>query len=128
MVQRTLAAIGVGGILCLCSWGTVSSEPGDRAQGGAPPIDAGTTLAHQSAFLQAHPETAFSFSPEAGRIERVYGRAFSHGETGEQSAETFRLGHARMFGAEPQDLAPVGPFLDGRHVVPIMYEPESDTY
>ncbi|MHC4103243.1 MAG: hypothetical protein ACYSW1_20460, partial [Planctomycetota bacterium] len=76
----------------------------------------------------AHPEAAFALSPEAGRIERVYGPAFSHGDTGAQSAEAFRLAHVRMFGAEPQDVVPVGPFPDGRHVQPIMYQPETDTY
>ena len=128
MVQRTLAAIGVGGMLFLCSSEAVRSDPGARAPVTNPSAGALTAFAHQSAFLDAHPGVAFSLSPEAGRIERVYGPAFSHGDTGAQSAEAFRLAHSRMFGAEPQDVVPVGPFRNGQHVQPIMYQPETDTY
>jgi hypothetical protein len=115
-------------MLFLCSSEAVRSDPGAHAQITNPPQGAVTAFAHQSAFLDAHPGAAFALSPNAGRIERVYGSAFSHGETGEQSAEAFRLAHSRMFGAEPQDVVPVGPFRNGQHVQPIMYQPETDTY
>ncbi|MHC4766006.1 MAG: hypothetical protein ACYTF2_12945 [Planctomycetota bacterium] len=115
-------------MLLLCSSGPLPADSGAQAPDDRPTAERGATYSHQRAFLDAHPGTAFSWSPEAGRIERVFGPAFSHGDTGEQSAETFRLSHARMFGAEPQDIVPVGPFSDGRHVQPIMYEPETDTY
>jgi hypothetical protein len=128
MLQRTFAAIGVGGMLLLCSSGPLPADSGAQAPDDRPTAGPGATYSHQRAFLDAHPGTAFSWSPEAGRIERVYGPAFSHGDTGAQSAEAFRLSHARMFGAEPQDLVPGGPFAGGRHVQPIMYQPETDTY
>jgi hypothetical protein len=115
-------------MLFLCSSEAVRSDPGARAQITNPSQGAVTAFAHQSAFLDAHPGAAFALSPDAGRIKRVYGSAFSHGETGEQSAEAFRLAHSHMFGAEPQDVVPVGPFRNGQHVQPIMYQPETDTY
>ncbi|MHC4103245.1 MAG: hypothetical protein ACYTES_17975, partial [Planctomycetota bacterium] len=87
MVQRTVAAIGVGGMLFLCSSGAVRSDPGATAPVNTPSAGTMTAFAHQSAFFDAHPEAAFALSPEAGRIERVYGPAFSHGDTGAQSAE-----------------------------------------
>jgi hypothetical protein len=128
MVQRTLAAVGVGGMLFLCSSEAVRSDPGAAARVNTPSAGAITAFAHQRAFLDANPGAAFSLSPEAGRIERVYGPAFSHGDTGAQSAEAFRLEHVRMLGAEPQDVVPVGPFPNGQHVQPISYQPATDTY
>jgi hypothetical protein len=115
-------------MLFLSSSEAVRSDPGAAAKVNTPSAGAISAFAHQSAFLDAHPGVAFSLSPEAGRIERVYGPAFSHGDTGAQSAEAFRLAHVRMLGAEPQDVVPVGPFRDGHHVQPIMYQPATDTY
>jgi hypothetical protein len=125
MVQRTLAAIGVGGMLFLCSSAPVSSDPGFGFQGDDATPD---TLTRQLDFLAAHPGTRFAESPVVGRIERVYGRAFSHGVTGEASAEAFRVEHAAMFGAEPEDIVPVGALPDGRHVQGLGYDPAADAY
>ncbi|MHC4220646.1 MAG: hypothetical protein ACYSU7_19590, partial [Planctomycetota bacterium] len=128
MVQRTLVALGVGGMLFLCSSAPVQSNPGFQAQPGTPGNQTRTPLEHQQSFLATHPATGFALTPELGRIERVYGRAFSHGATGAQSAENFRLNHSRMFGAEPQEVVPIGALPNGQHVVPVMYQPETGTY
>jgi hypothetical protein len=115
-------------MLLLCSSEAVRSDPGGSAKVNTPSAGVVTAFEHQNAFLDAHPGAAFALSPEAGRIERVYGPAFSHGDTGAQSAESFRLDHVRMLGAEPQDVVPVGPFRNGQHVVPMGYEAATDTY
>jgi len=77
-------------------------------------------------FLRATPGTRLLES--SGRIERVYGRAFSHGQTAMQSAESFRLSYARIFGALAEELVPIGPGPDGQHVQPIMYDQVTGTY
>ncbi|MCA9290067.1 MAG: hypothetical protein KDA25_03000, partial [Phycisphaerales bacterium] len=79
-----------------------------------------------NAFTDAHPQTRLL--AKGDRIVRVYGRAFSTGATASASASAFIANHASMFGAEPADLIPVGPFPDGRHVQPIMFDAASGTY
>jgi hypothetical protein len=62
------------------------------------------------------------------RVRRVYGQAFSRAATPKQSAEGFLQEHAAMFGVSRDQLLDAGPFADGQHVQPIMYQPETDSY
>ncbi len=78
-------------------------------------------------FKSAHPKANFS-THQDGRIGRVYGRAFSHGFTAAQSVESFVAQHADMWGINPAELIPEGPFDDRRHTMPVMYQRDTDTY
>ena len=77
-------------------------------------------------FRIEHPGTGFSYFED--RISRVYGKAFSHGDSPSASAESFRIQHAEMFGVAAEDLLPVGPFEDGHHMQQLTWQPETDTY
>lgn len=63
-----------------------------------------------------------------GRIGRVYGRAFSHGQTAAESTAAFINQHSDMWGVNAAELVPQGPFDDGRHTQPVYYLPETDSY
>lgn len=56
-----------------------------------------------------------------GRIKRLYGEAFSQGESPEESAETFLQANAYLFGVNPDDLG--DPYLQ-----PIMYNRDTGEY
>ena len=119
MTYPRSAVVGVGGVFLLAVAAFTSASAG-------PPDQALTEAEAISQFTAANPGTAFY---ERGtRITRVYGRAFSHGVDAIDSAEQFVQNHARMFGVAPANLIPVGPFPDGRHVQPIMYDRETNTY
>src|SRR5690554_2796448 len=76
-------------------------------------------LQNRHAHFATHPD---------GRIGRVYGRAFSRGATTAQSVNAFVSQHVDIWGVSPDELVPEGPFEDGRHTVPVMYQPETDSY
>ena len=61
-------------------------------------------------------------------IARVYGRAFSHGDTAQQSTQRFIDQHSDMWGIDGADLLPEGPFEGRQHTLPIGYLPETDSY
>jgi hypothetical protein len=65
---------------------------------------------------------------ENGTIGRVYGKAFSHGQTGAESAQRFVSQHIGMWGVPTNELVAEGPFQDARHTQQIGYEPDFDTY
>lgn len=78
-------------------------------------------------FRQAN--TASSFAVHANdSIARVYGRAFSHGDTAQQSTQRFIDQHSDMWGIDGADLLPEGPFEGRQHTLPIGYLPETDSY
>ena len=121
MTYPRSAVIGVGGVFlfAVAAAAFPFTAPG--------PLDQALTEAEAiSLFTAANPRTAFY--ERGSRITRVYGQAFSHGVDAIDSAEQFVQNHARMFGVAPANLIPVGPFPDGRHVQPIMYDRETDTY
>ncbi|MBM4112915.1 MAG: hypothetical protein FJ253_06000 [Phycisphaerae bacterium] len=80
----------------------------------------------RNAFLDQNPATGFT---ELGTlVERVWGRAFSTGTTPINSAQTFVDSHSGIWGVPPSQLVPIGPFDDGSHVVPILYDSASESY
>ncbi|UCD75070.1 MAG: hypothetical protein JSV91_14950 [Phycisphaerales bacterium] len=104
--------------LCLMSAGvllTIAASPASAANQSA---------ITKSRFLQERPQTGLYETD--GRITQVFGRAFSHGTSPEQSARTFLDEYASMFGVPPQELVPEGP--GGLHQLPIMYNAETDSY
>jgi hypothetical protein len=56
-----------------------------------------------------------------GRIKRLYGEAFSHGVSPEESAEAFLQSNVHLFGVNPDD-------LKDRHVQPVMYLRDQGEY
>ena len=121
MVNRTLCAVGVVGLSLLVVGTSVQSSPGTLR--GATAVD---NTAARNQFLMTNQRTRFA--ERAGRINRVYGPAFSHGVTAAASAESFRLNHAEMFGVPAADLVAVSAVPGGEHVQPIMYDQATGTY
>jgi hypothetical protein len=86
--------------------------------------DDGTAEA-RAEFDRLRPATQLFY--EADRITRVYGRAFSAGDSPADSAERFRAAHAGIFGVDPDRLLPGNHFI-GRHTQPLVYRPDSRDY
>ena len=113
----------------LCAGGALLLSTSTPGEGGVEPSrDKGVVAPAQlvERFLEDHPRT--HVYEWGGRISRVYGKAFSTGATSQASAEQFRVNHAGMFGVPPEDLVPKGPFHDGHHIQPIMYDRETGHY
>ena len=123
MVRRTLATVTVGGMLLFLAPGLSGSEPASNAP-EQPRIDK-ASAAEQ--FQAAHPRAGFYET--AGRITRVYGRAFSGGADPVQSAEVFMQAHSAMFGVPGGQLVLGGPNApDNRVMQPIMYNRDTGDY
>jgi len=73
------------------------------------PIQISGTTAHVSAYKHD------------GQIKRLYGEAFSSGESPEESADNFLQANANLFGIEPDDLG-------DRYLQPIMYNRDTGEY
>ena len=115
-------------VTVLCAGGALLLSTPAPGEGGLEPAP-GQTLSRAQLverFLQDNPRT--HIYEWAGRISRVYGKAFSTGITPQASAEQFRVNHAGMFGVPAEDLVPRGPFHDGHHLQPIMYDRETGQY
>ena len=69
-------------------------------------------------FMQAHPGT--DRYDEYGRIARIYGPAFSQGATAKASADAFVEAHSDLWGMDPGQMLPIGPFSSGEHIIPLM--------
>ncbi len=69
-----------------------------------------------------------AYRDDIGRATRIYGRAFSSGNTVEQAAESFRVNHAEVFGIEPSDLVSGSFLADGRSSQPLMRDFENGGY
>ena len=85
---------------------------------GAALAQAAALHPERDAFTQLHPGTGFL--QQGDQLARVYGPAFSSGATPHDSATAFVQAHAELFGVAAADLAPIGPFKDGEHLVPLM--------
>jgi hypothetical protein len=78
------------------------------------------------AFRLAHPQSDVMTCGD--QIGRVYGN-FSQGATPSDSAKKFIETNAQqLFGVEPTDLAPFGPFESGEHLVQIMPNRDVDGF
>lgn len=93
------------------------------AQGVDPEIDPRAGIAE---FTAENPDSGVLW--ENGRIVRLYGKAFAGGLSAEAAASQFVEQHADMFGLEPEDLAAIGPFASGDHIVPMMYDDATGNY
>jgi hypothetical protein len=81
----------------------------------------------RTAFLEANAGTGF-FINDHGNLTRVYGRAFSQGNSPVESAQAFVAQHASIWGAEPSQLLPIGPWGEGEHMIPLMWDAVTGTY
>ena len=121
-MHRKRTWLGVGGVLCTAA--LMLASPVGAAD--AP----GRGSANERQFLVGVDGSAarvMAYERE-GRITRLYGEAFSHGASPEQSAAAFLAENADLFGVDADDLVPVGPFPDGRHLQPIMYNRDTGQY
>ena len=78
-------------------------------------------------FQAVNQQASFS-KLDDGSINRVYGRAFSQGNTSAQSAASFLNQHAAIWGVTTAELIAEGPFADGHHTQQIGYLPDFDSY
>ncbi len=79
-----------------------------------------------AALAQQYPGVHFYYGDD-GRIGRVFGTAFSFGNSAEASADAFVQDHADVFGLSSTQLQRV-PTDDGLSAQPVTLEPESGTY
>ena len=80
---------------------------------------ASTPGPHDLQLFQSYPGLQLHHSKD-GRIARVWGKSFSEGSSPKESADAFLEQHSLIWGVEPDELAPVGRYEDGRHLQPIM--------
>ncbi|MFK7760372.1 MAG: GC-type dockerin domain-anchored protein [Phycisphaerales bacterium] len=80
-----------------------------------------------SRFQTFNQHSGLSMRPD-GAVGRVYGRAFSHGQTGEASAANFIQANLGMWGVSRDQLVAESPFDHGRATQPIGYQIETDSY
>ena len=74
------------------------------------------------AFADDHPGVART--KRMGQLERIYGAAFSHGDHASDSAGRFVQENAeRLFGIQPEQFLPIGPWLSQEHVLPLVTDP-----
>ncbi len=81
----------------------------------------------RNAFLEANAGTGF-FINDHGNLTRVYGRAFSQGNSPVASAAAFVAQHASIWGADASQLLPIGPWGEGEHMIPLMWDAVTGTY
>lgn len=95
---------------------------------GADAAAAGGTAAAAAvdAFKAVHPSVEILAVNQG--LKTVYGPAFSSGASPQDSAARFARRHAGIFGAEYADLTTRGLNADGAHLLPISYQPATDTY
>ena len=77
-------------------------------------------------FFNANPGSDFFERGE--RITRVYGQAFSHGKSPDQSANAFIRDHADALGVRSSDLLPFGAFPDAVHSVDVYWDEATESF
>ncbi len=85
-----------------------------------------STQAALDALAQLHPNTQLYRRGDV--ITRVYGQAFSSGNSAIDAADRFRQDYAPVFGVDAADLRPESLLADGRHTQPILYDPQISDY
>ncbi|MDG2021509.1 MAG: hypothetical protein P8J59_06130 [Phycisphaerales bacterium] len=94
-----------------------SSKAADIFDSGSSESDTGWAT-----FQSKHPGTGRTLID--GRIERIYGQAFSQGVNASDSAGRFIEENAQgLWGVTPEQMLPIGPWGGGDHVLPLMTDP-----
>ncbi len=86
------------------------------------------TITQSIANFRATNQDSGIYKRDDGTIGRVFGKAFSHGQTSEISTTRFLDQHLNMWGVNASHLVAEGPFDDGHHTQQIGYLPEFDDY
>ena len=120
-----------GGVLLVCVSAAVAAPPpGSLRNVQAASINATAVSNAELAGLDRL-ETArpgvLSYR-EGSQLTRLFGRVLETGETPVQTAERFLAANADVFGAEAADLLPTTRVLESGNTLPLMYEPETDSY
>ena len=116
-------------IPCLGAISMAERSPLDNPRADAPArgIDVRTPGANDSdpgwmTFQSQHPGTGRTLVD--GRIERIFGAAFSQGANASDSAGRFIAENAQgLWGIAPEQLLPIGPWGGADHVLPLMTDP-----
>lgn len=78
-------------------------------------------------FQEQNPRSGIWFTPD-GRITKLYGKAFSHGPTAEESAQAFLIQHLDVFGDQISDLV-AAPLHDDPGILEgLMYNRDTDAF
>ena len=101
-----------------------SSEQLAASAGQITPISVTQSIANFRALNQS----SNLYMRDNGSIGRVFGKAFSHGQTSKISTTRFLNQNLSMWGVPANHLVAEGPFDDGRHTQQIGYLPEFDDY
>ncbi|NDG64887.1 MAG: hypothetical protein EBY29_15705 [Planctomycetes bacterium] len=86
-------------------------------------IDVATARAD---FFNANPGA--DLFERGNRITRVFGQAFSHGKSPDQSASAFIRDHADALGVRSADLLPFGAFPDAIHSVDVYWDEATESF
>lgn len=114
-IRLTLAAALAATATTVLSQAVAQVAPAGDDDGIAP-----LSTQTRRSFLEAHGGSNIMEQHE--RIARVYGKAFSHGRTEVDSAQSFVDQYSMMMGVPAADLAPVGPWGDQSHVLPLIWD------
>ncbi len=120
--KRTLSRLAPLTLLAAATFGASAADIVYNA-GTATPARAQAMSQFQAANINSHFATH-----QDGRIGRVYGRAFSHGNTAAQSVNAFIAQHSDIWGVNAAELVPAAAADDGGNTLPVYYQPETDTY
>lgn len=114
------------GIVSFPSLAQVPTQGKPSTRDGASAQDKSTALlAAFTAMQAAHP--GVDSLTEGDQLARVFGPAFSNGDSPAASADAFLSAHANVFGVQASELAPIGPFEDGAHLLQLMPDREMGT-
>tara|TARA_R110002072_G_scaffold101652_7_gene223845 strand:+ start:2531 stop:5356 length:2826 start_codon:yes stop_codon:yes gene_type:complete len=80
-----------------------------------------------SRFQTFNQHSGLAMRPD-GAVGRVYGKAFSHGQTAEQSASNFVQQHLGIWGVSQDQLVAESPFDHGRPTQQIGYDIDTNSY
>jgi len=124
MKIRGLSAISLGVACAAITVAPASNADFSKAAGQATSLSPSQAI---SSFQALNPRSGIAMRTD-GSIGRVYGKAFSHGQTGAISASRFLASNLSMWGVPADELVAEGPFDDARNTQQIGYEPDFDTY
>jgi hypothetical protein len=113
----------LGGSLALTASVLAQTTGEVESFGGGPEI-----MPQQFSLIELPDGGTFGAYEQVGRIRRLFGGAMATGATPKASADAFVEQNAAMFGVERADLRPIGPFPDGHHQQPIMYDAATDSF
>jgi hypothetical protein len=124
-MHASLSLLLIPSMLSLGSLVAAAPRGGDAAPGFQPDRRADAVRA----FVQDKPGVRlYETTNPRQQIKRIYGRAFSNGDSVVASAENFKRSHAGILGVTPDQLTASRRFRDGRQTVPVMFDKATGQY